>query len=104
MVAGSPARFHAILGAMKRLVVIACAVVLATCVSIPPYISPLAVGWDEASHTMAGSNFALHFGNGFSFPDKLVIDGTNVLAALGSAAPCNIEDGLGIAYYPAPRI
>src|SRR5258706_10169763 len=103
MVAGSTARFHAILGAMTRWLMIACAVVLATCVSIPPYVAPLAVGWDDANHLMTGSNFSLHIGTRFSFPDALVLGGTNLLAH-GSGATCNNEDGAGVALYPAPRV
>jgi hypothetical protein len=88
---------------MMRGIVIACVLAAATCVSIPPYDPPIGVTWSDANHTIVGSNFSLHFGNQFAYPDSIIL-GTRELASHHATAACNVEDQVGMALYPEWRI
>lgn len=80
---------------------------LAGCLSIPPYEPAVSVSYTESGTggTAAGPGFALHFadGDGFHFPDALLIDGTDVMGH-EPAPGCFAEDEAGIAFSPTPRI
>jgi hypothetical protein len=89
---------------MRRAIPVA---LLATgCFSVPPYAPDNAVTFTEAGTggTIAGQGFALRFpgGDGFHFPDALLIDGADVMGH--GAAGCFDEDGFGVAIAPALRI
>lgn len=80
---------------------------LAGCLSVPAYAPEVAVTYTESGTggTAAGPGFALHFadGNGFHFPDALLIDGNDVLGH-ATAPGCADEDEAGIAVSPTMRI
>jgi hypothetical protein len=84
------------------------AVLLAAgCFSVPPYAPDNAVTFTEdgTGGTVAGRDFSLRFagGDGFHFPDALLIDGVDVMGH-APAAGCFDEDEIGVAIAPTPRI
>jgi hypothetical protein len=84
------------------------ALVFATgCLSVPPFQPETAVTYTEtgAGGTAAGSGFALRFagGDGFHFPDALMIDGTDVMGH-DPAQRCFEEDEAGFRFSPTARI
>src|SRR5262245_51903470 len=90
---------------MIRWAIVGCAVV--ACTSIPPFqpdngVSVVAV--DDGANVV-GRNFALHFETGASshFPDRLTVDGVNVLGH-NAAAGCGEADLAGLMLAPMKRI
>ena len=88
------------------------ALLLSGCFSVPPYAPDEAVtftaagtGGVVAGGLTAGPRFELRFpdGDGFHFPDALMVDGSDVLGHDPGQA-CNQEDELGILFSPSPRI
>lgn len=89
---------------------LAAAAVFATgCFSVPPYEPEVRVSYTEAGTggTATGPGFALRFagGDGFHFPDALMIDGVDVMGhEVEPAAECDAEDGVGLRISPSNRI
>lgn len=83
---------------------------VAACLSTPPFRGPevtALVGYSEDGNgggTITAPSFALHFagGNGFHFPDQLVIDHVDVMGH--ATTPCWGQSGTGISVVPMPRI
>jgi hypothetical protein len=107
MVAGSTVRFHAILAAMKRKFVVF--VALGACVDIPPFAPQDAVTWTDSNGggTITSKVVTMHFAEGtdkLHLPDELRFTGGDRLIGESQTAPCNGEDQLGVALYPAARM
>lgn len=90
---------------------IAAVVLAAGCFSVPPYEPKTRVSYTEAgtgaivAGTDPGNDFALRFadGDGFHFPDALMIDGVDVMGH-DPVQGCYREDETGLLIAPAPRI
>lgn len=87
--------------------VLAAAVIATGCLSTPPYKPEDAVSFTETGTggTATGLGFSLHFaeGNGFHFPDALMIDGVDLMGH-DTTAECFGQDELGFLIAPSPRI
>lgn len=94
-------------GCAARAVGAAVAAAATGCLSTPPYQPEVAVAYtdDGAGGTASGPGFALHFatGTGFHFPDRLAIDGSDILGHDPDSA-CFAENEAGIQLKPTPRI
>jgi len=83
----------------------AAAVFTTGCFDLPPYNPKTSVSYteDKDGSTVVGSGFALHFaGTGFHMPDKLLIDGVDVLGHASQG--CHAESEVGIQIAPTLRI
>jgi hypothetical protein len=93
---------------MRGAIAAAAAAVIATgCFSVPAYQPEQAVSYTETGTggTAAGPGFALHFagGDGFHFPDALMVDGSDVMGH-DATQECFNENELGVLISPTPRI
>lgn len=87
---------------------LAAAAVFATgCFSVPPYEPEVRVSYTEVGTggTATGPGFALRFagGDGFHFPDSLMIDGVDVMGH-EMTTECDAHDAVGILISPTKRI
>jgi len=81
------------------------------CFSVPEYTpdTPVLVSYDKTEDgtgaIVKGPDFELHFagGSGFHFPEKLLLDGVDVMGHDPMVA-CDGQDELGIRLEPTPRI
>jgi len=89
---------------------LAAAAVFATgCFSVPPYEPEVRVSYTEVGTggTATGPGFALRFadGDGFHFPDALMIDGVDVMGHEAKpGVACDAEDEVGLRISPSYRI
>lgn len=89
----------------------AAAVLAAGCFDVPPFAPAGAVAFEErgtggvVTGTAGTLPFTLHFaeGNGFHFPDQLLVGETDVFGH-HAAAGCFEEDEVGIIIDPTPRL